>query len=215
MKAINLFLTMLVLTLGSSVASANLLNNPGFESPISYDFADTTIWQGFSADSGVNSFVFNSMAFPNSGGQSLEFGIAGVPNLFAGVLQDVGGLSAGQQVTFSGFAASGLDDGGIEIRIEWRDGIADTEVARTGNLVPSLGPAYEMFSLTDFVPVGADTARVVFAIQSFSGALNQSVFFDDASLTVAMAASEPTVLSLFGLTALILVGLRRRVRKAN
>ena len=57
---------------------------------------------------------------------------------------------------------------GVEIRIEWRDSVADIEISRTANLSPSLTGAYQEFEITSTVPDGADTARLVYAIQSFS-----------------------------------------------
>ncbi|NNF67546.1 MAG: hypothetical protein HKM98_08560, partial [Gammaproteobacteria bacterium] len=172
----------------AGVAAGNLLNNTGFEDPIEFDLIDFSNWQGFSGDGtpGVDTAVFNSTNNPRTGAQSLELGISNFPNTFAGVLQDVTGLSAGQEATFSGFAAGFLDTGGVEIRIEWRDSVTDTEISRTGNLMPILSNTYEPFSLTAIVPPGADTARVVFAIQSFSGALNQVVFLDDVSFTLGV-----------------------------
>jgi len=213
MTAINLILLSLVLALGSPLASANLLTNAGFEDPIMYDFLDTTTWQGFASDGQVNSAPFNSTSNPRSGAQSAEMHIFG-DDLFAGIAQDVGGLTVGQGVNFSGWAASERDPGGVEIRIEWLDGLKGNEISRSGNLVPALTDVYSMFSFDSSVPFGANTARLIFVVQSLSAGPQQVVFLDDASFTVSRV-SEPTTLSLFGITALILAGLRRRVHLAD
>ena len=57
---------------------------------------------------------------------------------------------------------------------------------------------YTEFSLTAPVPAGADTARVVYAIQTFGGGPtnNGTIFLDDASLTVI---PEPSTLALLAL----------------
>ncbi len=56
----------------------------------------------------------------------------------------------------------------VEIRIEWRDSVADAEIGRTANFSPVLTGAYQEFEITGTVPDGADTARLTYAMQSFS-----------------------------------------------
>ena len=88
-----------------------------------------------------------------------------------------------------------------ELRFEWRDSVGNTEVSRTPNYAPTLTTSYSQFSLTATAPAGADTARVVYAIQSFGGPATQTVYVDDLSLTIP----EPTslVLALAGLAPFI------------
>jgi len=115
----------------------------------------------------------------------------------------VPGLTPGDNVEFSGWHLSLLDSGGIEIRIEWRDSVNDVEITRTPNLTPTPGAQYEPFSLPAVVPAGADTARVVYAIQSFGAGPNQLVRVDDLSFV-----PEPASLALLSLGGLAM--LRRR-----
>jgi hypothetical protein len=196
----------------SNLAEANELVNPGFEDPITSDgppFVGS--WEGFV--SGADALSQNSSTMPLSGAQHLELAINNEANQFAGAFQDVPGLNAGQVGTFGGWhkLVSG-DSGGIEIRIEWRDSVNNVEISRTPNHVPTPGSDYEPFSLTAAVPVGADLARVVYAIQSFGGALSQHIFVDDTSFTIV---PEPAAITLLGLSGCWVAGIGRRPRRRN
>ena len=189
----------------ASPASANLLANPGFEDPITSDGPPFVgFWEAFNG--GNTAVAQNSTSSPLSGSQSLELLIDGGTNTFAGVFQDVDGLLSGQVGTFSGWHKSLGDAGGIEIRIEWRDSVSDVEITRTPNLVLTPGTEYETFELSDTVPAGADTARVVYAIQSFGAPPNQTVYVDDTSFLIP----EPSSASLLLLAGLFLAAFRRR-----
>ena len=197
MKAFATFLITLTLALVGSAASAttmlgeNLLGNPGFEFDIVYEPPFDDNWLGFSGpgEPGVDTGVFNSINNPRTGDLSLELGIYDFSGTFAGAFQEVTGLSPGLPTMFSGWIA-GLTEGGsvepgLEIRIEWIDSASGQEIGRTDDLTPTLTDTYEMFSLPGIVPAGADTARLVFVIQSVLGPANLNVaFLDDASFTV-------------------------------
>ncbi len=195
-----------ILFLAVTDARANLLVNPGFEDPVTSDGAPFVgSWEAFIAP---GSAAFNSSTDPLSGLQHLELVIPGTADLYAGVFQDVEGMASGQQATFSGWAKNvGQDTGGVEIRIEWRDSVNNVEVSRTPNLTPVFTSQYTQWSLAGAVPAGADTARVVFAIQSFVGALDQTVYVDGTSLTVPDGGATLALLG-FGLVGVIAV--RRR-----
>ena len=196
----------------SQASAQNLLSNAGFEGPpiASGPAPFTGRWEPFSGDNfasgNINSFT--STLMPLSGSQHLEMSIIGVANTFAGAFQDVTGLNAGQILTWSGWSKDlGIDAGGSEIRIEWRNFAGDNEISRTGNLVPTLSNQYTQWSVTDTVPAGADTARVVYAIQSFGAGPDQLILVDDTSVTVV---PEPASLALMGFAGLAIVAMRRR-----
>jgi MYXO-CTERM domain-containing protein len=115
-------------------------------------------------------------------------------------------------VTFGGWhkSSSNPADYVSEFRIEWRD--ATTEVGRTPNLSPVPTSDYTPFNRTETVPAGANTARVVYAIQTFTdagGGNTGEVFLDDMSFTVI---PEPVTVAMAGLAGLALVAMRRRRR---
>lgn len=188
----------------------NRLTDPSFEGALTFDGAPFVgTWEGFSAG-GPSTSEF-STEMPRTGPQSLELNIGSETNLFAGAFQDVRFSSslAGQTAYYSGWHKSLLNAGGSEIRIEWRDSVGDTEISRTPNLVPVIGATYEEFILSDTIPAGADTARLVYAIQSFGGVLDQQVFVDDVNFN---AAPEPATACLAALAGLAIVGRRRRAQ---
>lgn len=196
----------------TQASAQNSLVDPSFEGTLTFDGAPFVgSWEGFSA--GGSSTSEFSTEMPRTGAQSLEVNIGPDANLFAGAFQDVL-AAAGSDVTFSVWHKdlSGSNGQGIEMRLEFRNSISDTEISRTPNAIPvTLGAEYELFSLSGEVPVGADLIRAVYAIQSFGGTLNQQIFVDDASLTGVVP--EPASLLLFGLTAIggavVLRGQRR------
>ncbi len=197
--------------MAAHLANPNLLVDPGFEGTITTDgppFVGS--WEGFNAG-GTSSADFTT-TMPRNGAQSLELNISGDANLFAGAFQDAkfGFGAAGSMAWFSGWHKLVGDAGGSEIRIEWRDSVANTEISRTPNLTTSpIGAGYEEFVVSAPVPAGANSARVVYAIQSFGGALFQQVFVDDVNFNVA-GIPEPASFALLGLASLALVGMRRR-----
>ena len=172
------------LALSAPPASAQLLTDGGFEQPLTTDGPPFVgFWEAFNG--GAGSQAVNSTAMPRSGAQHLALSINNTDNTFAGVFQDVPNLTPGTLTTLSGYhlTTSNPLDAGAEIRIEWRNSTTGTEVSRTPNLVPALTGQYAPFTLSSVVPAGANTARVVYAIQSFGpGATNTGVVYvDDVS----------------------------------
>lgn len=196
-------------------AFAGNVGNAGFESPIAAAPAPFVgRWEPFSLD-GDNvtgeDTAQTSTANPRTGAASLELFIGNLANSFAGAFQDVpfdaSAAGTGALGYFTGFHALQGNPGGSEIRIEWRDSIADTEVARIPNVTVSpAGSTYEPFSVSGVIPSGADTARIVYAIQSFGGVLDQTVFVDDVDFQIP----EPSTVCLTALAGVALVGIRRR-----
>ena len=186
-------------------SQAAILFNPGFEEPITYDgppFVGS--WEGFSG--GAGAAAFNSTAMPRSGAQHLTLLITNTDNTFAGAFQDVP-VTGGEFYTFGGFhmTPSSPFDVTAEIRIEWRD--AFNEISRTQNLIPTLTGAYAEFSLSETAPAGAQFARVVYAIQSFTPEPTNTgtVYLDDVTFV-----PEPSSLSLLAGGALLLARRGRR-----
>jgi hypothetical protein len=201
----------------SQASAQNLLDNPGFELPITRQgapFDDN--WEGFDGDGdGATADSANSSAMPRTGAMHLALSIINTNNSFAGAFQDVPGLSPGQAVTFSGWhkTISSPLDLGSEVRIEWRNPAGTAEVSRTPNSTPIATSDYVQFSLTANVPAGAGIARVVYAIQTFGPepTNNGTVFLDDTSVTVI---PEPGSIALLGAGALGLLSAARRRRLA-
>lgn len=192
---------------GSHAWAQNLLANPGFEDPITFDGPPFVgFWEGFNGP-GVSSAA-NGTVMPRSGAQHLLLNIENTQNTFAGAFQDVEGLVPGQPAIFSGWhmTPSNPFDVGVEIRIEWRDSVSNTEISRTPNLTTAPGGQYEPFTLAATVPAGADSARIVYAIQSFGGLPTNTgtIYVDDTSFVIP----EPS--SMLALTA---AGLALTIRR--
>jgi hypothetical protein len=210
MKALKLF-AVLSLSLATSSFAANLVVNSSFEDPITYDgppFVGS--WEGFM---GGGATAGNSSVLPRTGLQSVALSINNTPNTFAGVFQDIPGLVSGTEYTFAGWhvTPSSPLNLGVEVRIEWRNALGNNEVSRTPNLTPVPSAEYSPFSLTAAVPAGADTARIVYAIQSFSTFPlgNGTVHVDDFSF---MLVPEPSAVALLALGGAAVMFFRRQRR---
>lgn len=193
-------------------ALANEFANPSFEDPITSDGPPFIgFWEGFSGNFGGGaSSATNSTVNPHTGLGAVDLTITSASG-FAGVFQDIPGLTAGTPVIFSGWhTGNGTPaDFTSEVRIEWRNSVSNTEISRTPNLLPVSGPAYSLFTLPSIVPAGADTARAVYAMATF-GTPPQGggkLFVDDFSF---VAAPEPATMALVGMGLVGLAGLRRR-----
>ena len=192
--------------LWAAPASAQLANG-GFEDPITADGAPFVgFWEGFS---GAGAAAANSTTSPRTGASSLRLSIDNTNETFGGVFQDVPNLTPGTPVIFSGYHRTPSDPLGLgtEVRIEWRN--ATSEVARTPNSTPVPTAQYAPFSLTATVPAGANTARVVYAIQSFGPepTNNGIVFVDDVTFAIV---PEPGTAALLGFAGALQMRRRRR-----
>ena len=178
--------TLACASLAAALTSANELANPGFENPVTTDgppFVGS--WEAFST--GPGSEAVNSSIIPRTGSQHLMLSIVNTDMSFAGVFQDVLGLTPGDSVGFRMWhkSATAPLDLGVEVRIEWRNSISQTEVNRiTSTPIPT--SLYTLFTLSAAAPVGADSARLVYAVQTFGSEPTNTgtVFVDDTSFTV-------------------------------
>ncbi len=208
MKSIRFHLLTATAFLSLAASVVGQVANPSFESAITFDgppFVGS--WEGFN---GGGASAANSTLLPRTGLQSLALSITNTPNTFAGAFQDMPGLASGVGYTFGGWHATTSTplSVGVELRIEWRNSVSGTEISRTANLTPVPGTSYSPFSLTAAVPAGADTARLVYAIQSFSTSPlgNGLVYVDDITFSVV---PEPSSLMLLGVGGLALIAMRR------
>ena len=206
-----LFIAAAFMAMASSSPAANLLVNGSFEAPLTFDGAPFVgFWEGFSA--GGTATATTDTNQPRTGASNAALSILGDNNSFAGIFQDVS-VTPGTQVTFSGWHATPSSplDVGVEFRLEWRNSGTNSEVSRTPNSTTAPGgAAYQPFSLVATVPAGADTARVVYAIQTFGGdgpSNSGVVRLDDLSFDVV---PEPGTTALLGLLAAAGVWRRRR-----
>lgn len=191
----------------------NLLNNPGFEDPLGFDFSNPLNWNGFfGGPAGTFLQAFNDTgATPRSGNNALVTTIQGVPGVttgfdaFTGHVQIVLGLSAGTEYEYSVWARTNpAITNGAEFRIEWQDAFG-TEISRINvEIQDFLTSDYQQFSLGGIAPAGTARAAVVLATQSFinDGVIaNTSVAWDDASLVAVPAPASIALLGLAGLSA--------------
>lgn len=214
MRFTTLFSAVAIVTaIAATSASAAHLDNPnrlvdaGFEGTITTDGPPFVgLWEGFSSGDGSSDFTG---AMPRNGAQQLELNVNS-GGQFAGAFQDVqfNPAVAGNTWWYSGWnkLLSG-NAGGPEIRIEWRDSVANVEISREANFVAPLTSDYSEFVLSGSIPAGADTARIVYATQSFGADAPQQVLVDDLNFNFV---PEPTSVCLALLAGLSLVGLRRR-----
>lgn len=206
----NFLAAALVALSACGVAKASF-TDPSFEAPLTYDGAPFVgSWEGFSGNFGGGLASSTQVAaMPRTGAGSVELTITSAAG-FAGLFQDIAGLTPGQEVTYTGWQKLGNTASliGPEVRIEWRT--ADNsapEVSRTPNLVLPLTTEYSQFSLTAVVPAGATVARAVYAAQTFGGGLTGgTIFIDDFGFTTV---PEPSAVLLAGV-ALLGAAFRRR-----
>lgn len=209
-------------------ASQNLLNNPGFETDVFFDFSDETQFNGFfGGPPGSVLEAFNTTgATPFAGAQALELEISagtdpdsGAPvggfGSFTGHVQLVPGINPGDEVLFSVYARNNsVDDptGTVEVRIEYEDSAGAILGTDQINLEAVLTDSFQLFDVSGIAPVDTVAANAVFAIASFVPGTeaidaNINVVFDNASLSVV---PEPTSLMLLAVAGTSLLAGRRR-----
>lgn len=222
--ALSLFTCLAAFCVNSS--AQNLLTNGDFEGPSNFALdvgspRTTGIWYQFSNNNANPDLIFGlSSVTPHSGTQELTLGRAATTVSFVGMFQIVTGLTAGQQLTYSGWKQSdSAPFGNTLIRLEWMTAAQLATVLSGGgggtnsaNTILPLESAYTEFSVNYTVPANTVAAKVVVAQDGYGnfsgGTLTGSVSIDD----LVLAVPEPGTAALAGLGGLSLL-LRRRSRR--
>jgi hypothetical protein len=198
-------------------ANAQLLNG-SFESPINFDGNSAGNWTAFF--SGGADFQMaepvdptGDPSFPTSapdGSLVLQIGTVNAINKFVGVVQNVGGVVAGEEFTLSLEARQIVQDGiDLEFRIEWLDadgGFVGDQFAFNQNITDSLTTDFQVFSLTAVAPTNAVAANIVIAGQTFTSFAPFTGFVQVDAVSFVPA---PGVAAAFGVVGL---GAARRRR---
>ena len=172
-----------------------LVANPSFEDPIGAS-GDQTPGQWNPFDNGGNTSAFTDTTAPLTGATHGVASIVGDDNSFAGFVQQVDNIIAGEDYTFAFNARSdGPNLGGIdaEFRIEFLD-VNGTFVEDqfTNNAPVVVTDTYSQFTQTHTAPADATSLRAVIAVQSFGAGVDASntgaLFIDDTSIMGSLPA---------------------------
>lgn len=206
MKLKPLALTCAVAAFATTQAfSATTIADPSFEDAANFvdDGNGVGKWNSFSQ---APASATITTAAARTGSSSAEL-VLGAANLFAGFFQDIM-VNPGDTITLDLWhQAVNQEAGSIEIRIEWQSG--GGEIARTANANPAPGSTFENFTISHLAPAGADTARVVYATQSFGGDTDAVVNIDDFTVS-GSTVPEPSGALLLALGAFGFVSARSR-----
>lgn len=201
----------------SGMASANVLENAGFELGTGADAADWAEIVG-----GPSGSVERSSLMPNSGGFSAYMSFDHINNAAAGgayfieQVRPVGSIDSSLNYDLSFFAkVDSTDFTGMDafVQILWLDQDASNGGGVQGEMLTSLvglglNTEYQQFSMNNLdVPDGADSFLLRFQLSA--GAVDgiaNGFYVDDTSLTAIPAPASAAVLALGGLC----VGRRRR-----
>jgi len=199
----------------ASIASANVLTNPGFESPSAAagDVYASANWNAF------NDAYTTKNITPNSGTQALKvfgpFSTGGG----AGVVQGGFAASPGQTWAASAFLRNDSTDAmvGSNFAVVKVEFVNASNVVITGFESPhfiATNPQniWTPEVATGIAPAGTTTAQIVLVnVQLNSPVTAGSVFYDDASLDVVVP--EPGSLAVIGIGAAL--ALRRRAARSR
>jgi hypothetical protein len=193
----------------TSVASANLLTNPGFENPVlgGGDVFGATGWNVFGGG------TYTIKASPHSGDNAFKtFGVT------SGAYQEFP-ASAGQQWQGSAWILNPSFDAmsGVQVaavNIEWRDAadglisfISSPNGLNAASPQGSTAVDYSLAPVSGVAPAGTAKARFVLLTGAFGGNGGGAPFFDDASFA---PVPEPASALLAGAVGIAIVALRRQ-----
>lgn len=202
----------------SSVASANLLSNGGFESGTGVD-ADS--WSEFQIAAGSSVAISQRVnTAPNTGSYHLNLAVMGAadggPSAEAQQLTPTGSIVGGNSYDFSILARQGSMPIGpgvvVELRIQWLDSDGSHGGGVKGatgilNLGGSLTANYQSFGFTNAI-AAADSDAALVSLRVAGGAFagsDGSVYFDDANMT-----PEPASLALLAIGGILMMKRRGR-----
>jgi hypothetical protein len=211
----------------AGAASANLLQNAGFENSSAGGAAADNWWSYSGPGSpGDTAYVGAESWASRSGTNGMVLKAWNGNGIFGGYGQDVAtNLSVGDVITFSiyGSAEPEFTSTTSEawLKMEFWNGASksyESQLSVYGGLTGARDSWNQYtFILTNNV-AGITTIKPIVgwgnnSTNGWVDPINAAVKWDDADLTVAGAIPEPTVAALLGLAGLLLTAVRRRARK--
>lgn len=184
-----------------AVSHAQVVNNPGFESPV---LQNTDALQGnwgtfYGGPITATLVAVEDLAQAHTGLYSFHVRVANDLNAFCGAAQRVSPIGGGNTYTFKYWGKKGGDTNpigtggvnGIDVKIEWKNS-AGFNTGAIDTFHPILTDDWQQFTHSVTAPGDAVAAVIVFAVQSFTF-LNPATagaegFFDDVEFT-ALATS--------------------------
>ncbi len=187
----------------TGVASANLLLNPGFEAGDLSSWTQGGWYTGMGGDAHSGSY---------GAARAIDSSIVG-ENYF--VAEQFVPVTGGLFYDFSGWLRIAGTPNASEsfLELRWLDA-GSGSLGQFGTTPLAVAQDYTQYSLLGYqAPGAAVQARIALVVHTTGGAITDNSWhtFDDISF--AQAIPEPASMTLMGLGALGLLGLRRRMRK--